>query len=797
LAELDRVGRVERVELPRLDRAETIAQLTAILEAAPASDLVEAVFARSEGNPFFTEELLASIRAGAGELPVTVRDLLRGRVDVLPEPARRVLAAAAVAGRQVPHRLLAAVASLDLDDEQLSGALRAAVAHQLLVVRTGQDDYELRHALLGEIVEADLLPGERASLHARYAKVLAERPELAPASPTVAAAELAAHWDAAGVPARALAARVAAGLAAERAHAFAEADRHYQRALQLWGQVPDPGRPAGFDLIDLLARAAEAAARTGTTDRAIVLLEQALDRVDPAAEPMRAAVLLRRLGEHHHTAANHSAALAAYAEAERLLAAAAPSAERANVLAEHAHALWASGRRQEAIPRLEEAIAVARLAGARAEEALALNSLASCLDDPDELDRSIALHLDARRLAEEAGDAETVIDTYVALCATLLRACRDQQALANAQEGYQRARQLGLERAMGSYVAHHLAWQLLAAGRWEECERLTGELLAGDSWDAGRLHAIRGQLLARRGDFAAAWEQLDRALRLSSPFDRGEARVGLVEFALWEGRHDNADTAVAEAQHWYAEHYREDTDLLVYTLLYVLTLRVEADRAERAAARRAPEEVAVARRRAAAVLAEFEQVARKHRTTNPNVASSLLLAQAELSRLEGPSDPERWQAAANAWERLERPFDAAYARFRQAEALLASGTPRPEAEEVLRSAHHTAVALGAEPLRREIQLLAQRGRLQLKEKAESAAAPEAPTSPTASLGLTRREIEVLALVAQGRSNRQIGGELFITEKTASVHVSNILAKLGVASRVEAAAIAHRLGLDKR
>jgi DNA-binding NarL/FixJ family response regulator len=150
-----------------------------------------------------------------------------------------------------------------------------------------------------------------------------------------------------------------------------------------------------------------------------------------------------------------------------------------------------------------------------------------------------------------------------------------------------------------------------------------------------------------------------------------------------------------------------------------------------------------------------------------------------------------------AWERLEHPFPTVYARFRQAEALLAGGASRRQAEAALRAAHKTRVALEAAPLRREIELLAQRGRLHLEEPIDTTAVPKAPSSPAASLGLTRREAEVLALVAKGRTNRQIGQALFITEKTASVHVSRILAKLGVAGRGEAAAIAHRLGLDKQ
>jgi DNA-binding NarL/FixJ family response regulator len=179
------------------------------------------------------------------------------------------------------------------------------------------------------------------------------------------------------------------------------------------------------------------------------------------------------------------------------------------------------------------------------------------------------------------------------------------------------------------------------------------------------------------------------------------------------------------------------------------------------------------------------------------VVCGLLLARAEQSRLEGRSDPERWREATVAWEQLAYPFEAAYARFRQAEALLASGPHHKQAESVLRRAHQTAAARGAAPLRREIELLAQRGRLRLEEPADATPKSKAPHSQAESFGLTPREAEVLALVAVGRTNRQIGQALFITEKTASLHVSHILAKLGVAGRGEAAAVAHRLGLDQR
>jgi len=323
-------------------------------------------------------------------------------------------------------------------------------------------------------------------------------------------------------------------------------------------------------------------------------------------------------------------------------------------------------------------------------------------------------------------------------------------------------------------------------------------LLAGERWGAFNLHNALGTLLTRRGEFAAAHEQLNLALRLSPPFFSNLAWLGLAELALWEGRHEEAGAAVAEGLRWSTERDPQGTHLFLSSPWYSLALRLEADRAERAAARRAPEEVAESRRQAAPVLVELDRLAAAPtpQARYPFVIAHLQLARAEQTRLEGRSDPEGWRAAAAAWERLEYPFDAAYARFREAEALLAGGGSRRQAETELQAAHQTTVALGAAPLRREIELLAQRSRLHLQEETDTMAASEPPPSPAASFGLTHRETEVLVLLAEGRTNRQIGQALFITPKTASVHVSRILAKLGVTGRGEAAAVAHRLGLDK-
>jgi DNA-binding CsgD family transcriptional regulator/tetratricopeptide (TPR) repeat protein len=796
LAELDRASPVERIELSRLDQAETEAQLAGILSAAPAADLVAEVFARSEGNPFFTEELLTVVRAGSLELPATLRDLLHGRIQTLPDQASQVLAVVAVAGRQISHRLLAAIAGLD--DRALIEALRAAVTNQLLVTMPSEDGYQVRHALLREVIDADLLPGERIRLHAALARTLSERPELADGTPAVAAAEVAVHWDAAGEPTRALPARIQAGLAAERAHAFPEAQRHYQRALQLWEQVTDPGRAAGLDQAELLTRTADAAGSSGRSQHAAGLLTTALGQLDVASDPMRAALLYMRLGDEHWAAGDEQACQAALEEGVRILPAE-PSAERARVLAYYAQSLMLTARWRDAWRQAEEALALARAVGARAEEGHALDILGCCTENPDYL-------VEALRIAEEVGNAEGIVRAYLNLGAVLW-SCGDRgrEALEVARRGLAVARELGLEQAMGSFLAANLADGLLELGEWKACDRVLAEALERETAVAFVLHRIKGEFEVGRGAFMSARKHLELARQLNpAPYMAVWPLASRVELDIWEGRCDDACAAVEEGmgvlQQLQAGQDEPDPEFSRLGMrFWVLGLRAAADRAELARAQRSAAGVEQARRRAepladmvAAVLGQHGPAA----ATEPWAVCHAVLAQAESSRLEGRSDPQAWQRAAQHWDRAEQPYRAAYARFRQAEALLGVRAPRAQIQPVLLAAHQTTVALGAGPLRREIELLANRGRLDLQRAATSAPAPAASPSPAESLGLTRREAEVLTLVAAGRTNRQIGGELFITEKTASVHVSRILAKLGVAGRGEAAAVAHRLGLDR-
>jgi DNA-binding CsgD family transcriptional regulator len=161
---------------------------------------------------------------------------------------------------------------------------------------------------------------------------------------------------------------------------------------------------------------------------------------------------------------------------------------------------------------------------------------------------------------------------------------------------------------------------------------------------------------------------------------------------------------------------------------------------------------------------------------------------AEISRITNEDGIGAWREVQRHWERLGDSYLAAYARWRGAEACLAAGQRR-EAGDLFREAAATAAELGARPMLKELEALALRGRL---EPAEGAAESESERA-LRRLELTARELEVLTLLAAGRTNREIAAELVISDKTASVHVSNILAKLGVRNRVEAASVAHTLG----
>jgi DNA-binding CsgD family transcriptional regulator/tetratricopeptide (TPR) repeat protein len=798
LGELDRSGRAERLDLGRLGRRELGELLAGILgEPAPVA-LAQEILARSEGNPFFAEELLAARVEGAGgsgELPEALRDLLLARVEALPQAAQRLLQVAAVAGQRVGHHLLAEVAAQPPQD--LVDLLREAVAQHVLVAEGGSGGYAFRHALVQEAIYDDLLPVQRPPLHAAYARALAARIEGQAGAGAAELGRLAYHWYAAHDLGRALLASVQAGQAAEAAFAQAEAAGHYERALELWEQAPQAAASSPLDRSCLLQRAAQAASRAGAGTRAVALINQALTETDAAAEPLRAGVLLERLARYQWLTGDTAAAVAAMERAVAIIPAEPPSAERARVLAAHGQMLMLRSRNRAAQARCEEAAAVARRAGARGVEGHARNSLGTSLGSCGHLEAG-ASHLEqARAIAAELGDQDELCRAHHNLGCVYLVNGRYQDAVDAELECRDLARRFGSMGTVGTAAIAVAAEALLWLGRFQEAERLLDEAFDLDLEPKAMVLPLLARGLHRlwRGDLEEARADLTWILERSKvsldPQEMADTRARLVTVATWDGRPEDTRAVVADGLMSLAEADEP------YSMAELCTagLAAEAALAERAAARRDKKARDQASRIAVGLLERARAAAAADGVAvTIAVRARLLTVEAEWTRVARPSDPDRWAEAAGAWDELGCPWPATYARWRLAEAQLELGTPREEAAAPLRQAWATAHRLGAAPLLGEVELLARRARITLAPEPVADSDAAQPAAPGDELGLTPREREVLALVAEGRTNRQIADALFISDKTASVHVSNILAKLGVANRAEAAATVHRLGL---
>ena len=787
--ELERSGRAVRVELSPFTRAEVREQVAAILDEPPPGPLVDRLLERSEGNPFFTEELLASASEPGEPLPDSLRDTMLARVEGQSTVVHDVLRIATVAGPTVDHGLLAAVAELSEDD--LNRALRDAVESYLLAPDSSMPGYSFRHALLREAIYSDLLPVERRNLHLRLAETLAAHPELAGAK-AAGPAQLAHHWYAAGELPAALAALVSAGAAAERVYAVGEAFAHYERALEIWDRVgPAPGE-LPIERLEVMRRTADLALMTGEEERAITLARDLLGRIDEYDDPTGAALVYERLGRYLWMAGRDEEALPVYRRAVELMPHDPPSEALALVLAAEGQALMLCDRTAESNSRCEEALAVARTVGAEAVEAHVLNTMSGNLSAVGETGRAVEAARQALTVAGRLGLTDEIHRSYINGSAALDEEGRVEESIAMAREGIASAREFGVERQWGDVLRAEVADRLLQLGRWREAEELVEDVIdrSPTGVSAGMAYRSLGYLRAELGQFDAAARALDRAdaqLRRSrASMTRGPAAAARASLELWAGRPEAAAELVSEC----LDRVGEREHVFLTARLYEVGARACADLAARSPA---DEEILMQQMATAERLLERIDglIARMSGAIPPIVRASRAVCAAHASRIGGVGDAALWARARRQWELCHDPYHAAYAGWREAEALLASGSDRGAAEELVRDAHAVVDQLGARPLRAEIEGLARRARIDLGRELSRDPAPDAVLE---RLDLTPREIEVLGLVAGGLTNREIGAELFISGKTASVHVSRILSKLSVPNRAAAAAAARYLGL---
>ncbi|RIV41261.1 helix-turn-helix transcriptional regulator [Micromonospora radicis] len=760
LTELRRLRSVRVLDLAPLDRADAERLAAAVVGRPLDAEAAERLWQRSGGNPFVVEELSRDLRDGRYGLSDTLREVFLARVDALPRAAHRVVHAVAAGVEPVEHWLLARV--VELPEQDLLDAVRAAVAHRLLA--GSHDGYRLRHRLVAEVLEDELLPAERAVLHRRYAEALTSAPG------ELHQARLAHHWRLAGEPQRALPAAVAAAEEAERLYGYAEAHRHWSVAVELAEGLP------GTDRAALLGHAAEAAHHCGEYARALTLLEELADTGQPVCE-----LYIRRA--RYLAAAGRSAL--AEAEYQRALDAAdCTPGQRATAAARLAELLLHLGRYADAGRRAREALALAeQVEGATTEVVLASAALGfseAFLEDPD---AGLAVLRRALETAERAGRPEDVALAYLHLAELLTGPLNIlEEGVVVARRGAERVAELGLGRSYATRLLAIATNGLFRVGQWAEAEKVVAAALRHrpSGTDAVELLLARCRLSVGYGDIEAADRDLDAVATMLAGGGARHViplltlRAGL---AMWQGRHDVARHAVQRG----LTETRSD-DLVILAVLVWHGLRAEAE--AKASRSVAVDDNAVRRLREITerVAGRSERAARPVRDV---VDGYLALCAAEVSRLDG-ADPELWARAAAEWDHRNHPYPAAYSRLRQAEALLAGRRRTATAGKLLRQAYQMTQALGAVPLTDEIRTLAGRARVTLEDR--SPAATPAVEGGEELAALTAREREVLAAVAEGLTNREIGQRLFISERTIGVHVSHIFDKLQVRTRVQASAI---------
>ncbi len=857
---------LERMALPLLDRGELASLIEGIEGERASASLLLLVAERSGGSPLVAEELLAARR----ELPTasltgSLDELVMSRLAVRSLECRRVLRLLAPAGRPLdPAQLAAVAADFEVETDRpaprplgaqrrgtgvlgadLTAGLAEGIEHGFLVERG--DAVGFRHELIGAAVERDLLPLARTRHHAALAAGIGDFPAAA-----------ARHWlEAHDAAAAREAAIAAAALAADR-HAAADELEALELALALSDQgkghdrtTQPSDRPAAIrasDRADLQERAALAAFAIGRTTRATAFLESAIGALDARRDRVRVGLLYDRLAHIRRAAGDPAGARTAAQRAVDLVPRD-PSPERATVVASLAQLYMVDGIFSDGQRLAREAIRVARACDpvARDQEIHATTTLGVALAWGSDPNAAIELLREAEAAAREIDDPDALFRVTANLTTVLDLVGQRAEAVDVAYRGIEDAKRAGLEAVYGNFLAGNVAESLILLGRWSEARGLSVRALA---WlPVGVVFLMTIVQLAVLEIETEAGEKAARLLgqtvlefdALREPQLAGPYYLAAASYALWRG--DVADAGRSVERGWAV--VRTTEEWVLAARMAAMVTQVDAATGAEAHERRQLAPLAAARSRTAEVLRiaiELVEAGGAPPTTGSRRVADAYLATARgfQRRLEGDDDPAVWSRVATLWQALSAPYEVALARWRQAEATMASGgarAGRARARKPLLEAARLAVGLEARPLLRNLRELAGRARIDLPDdvdrvlrdastaSAETTApatgavvvgpgdvhggngrsdlvraiagdpAPDGPRPDT--FGLSGREREVLVLVAQGRTNREIGERLFISQKTVGVHVGNILAKLEVSGRVEAAAVAIRLGLTDR
>ena len=694
LVELSRLPQVQRVALSGLGRDEVAEHVAVLTGRTPPAPLIDAVMARGEGNPFFTEQLVAAHLADE-DIPDLLSDLIAADLAEIDDDTRAVLAAIAVRSRGISHDLLSRLT--DVAGPSLERAIRSALDQRLLVVDQRSEEYVFRHALIGEVVYHDLLPPERARLHHRLAEILGEQSESALARAD-RAGELAFHLDRAGDRPGAFTASLAAADAAMSV-APAAAFAHLQLALELWDDVGPVA--VGEDRAQRMWQAAELASSVASNRHAAELARGAFAVGTP---PHGEAWGHERLGRYLWSSGQLPESRIEYERAAQLLHPDAPFA--AMVFAGLAQDDLMAARFDTAERRALDAITAA---GSATDDPLtwatAMRVLGVVASGQGDAEVAMAR---CREAVASAPNAQARALTTLYLCVVLLDAGENDVAINTALDAVAEGHVTGVDASFGAYIDALAADGLTRVGRWNDAEHLLARHTDETALPIGRLRVARTRALlaARRGDTDLA----DAARREmhAVPVDgwhRALVGVADIEIALASGAW--ADAVAAAEVAW-----KDRPDSVLWTARiaglgahgvaeHVLDARAGATHADE------DELVGVASAR----LADAEALAGDGPSTR-EIRALLAHGRAALGRLSEP-DPDLWRTAADAWRALGDVWWLAVAQLREGEAAVANGAAA-RASDAVRGAHQLAVSLGAKPLVDEVEAVARRARISLE-----------------------------------------------------------------------------------
>ena len=721
-------------------------------------------------------------------------------------------------------------------DSDLEAGLAEALEHGL--VRAEESGrLRIRHELVARAVVADLLPPQLPRYRIALARAFAGVPIVA-----------AVHWRAAYRPAEAREAAIEAGRLATRLRAPQDALAAFEIALELPVDPSVAVDPEAIAPAVLLAQlAAEAAYASLRPTRAVAYAESALAALGERRDRLAHAVLEGRLGRYRLAAGDGPGATAALRRAADV-APLGPSLERARILALLAQERMIAGAFRDAERAATEALEIAATLGDEAEpEAIhATTTLAVVRGWGEDPETAVPLLRDAIQRARALGLVEEWWRAGANMAVVLEVLGRPAEAIETAFRGMAEARADDLDAVYGNLMGGNIAGILVDVGRWAEARELSLRALDWSPAGVPFVNAILNLVIVEIE--SEAGEEAGRLLgRILVELETGgdlqfavPAYQATASYAMWSG--DLADARRAAERGWARLRGTEDWVLVVR--MAATALEVEAAIVAESLERRRIGDVAASRERSGRILADAEAAMARARIEEGGAApgepeASLAAARAFHARLQGRDDPGSWDDLALRLHDLGDPYREARARWHQAEAILGGAIAGPggardrtdarlvraDAREPLLAAVGLAMGLGARPLLRRLRELAGRALITLPPEVDAlleapVAVPSGPralvapgpvsdapalppaagaTRPAAggdTFGLSKRELEVLALIAKGRTNREIGDRLFISQKTVGVHVGNILAKLGVSGRVEAAAVAIRLGLEE-